>query len=57
MARMEMDYSLKNLSLQVLQSIYVTRDRVILKFEARVQIYIGSFEHWLQDSEFRWQRR
>ena len=24
----------------VLQSIYVTRDRVILKFEARVQIYV-----------------
>ena len=25
----------------VLQSIYVTRDRVILKFEARVQIYLA----------------
>ena len=25
----------------VLQSIYVTRDRVILKFEARVQIYVA----------------
>ena len=24
-----------------LQSIYVTRDRVILKFEARVQIYVA----------------
>ena len=26
---------------RVLQSIYVTRDRVILKFEARVQIYMA----------------
>ena len=26
---------------QLLQSIYVTRDRVILKFEARVQIYVA----------------
>ena len=26
---------------RVLQSIYVTRDRVILKFEARVQIYVA----------------
>ena len=25
----------------MLQSIYVTRDRVILKFEARVQIYVA----------------
>ena len=27
--------------IQLLQSIYVTRDRVILKFEARVQIYVA----------------
>ena len=27
--------------LESLQSIYVTRDRVILKFEARVQIYVA----------------
>ena len=27
--------------MQRLQSIYVTRDRVILKFEARVQIYVA----------------
>ena len=31
--------SLQNCTL--LQSIYVTRDRVILKFEARVQIYVA----------------
>ena len=29
------------LKFQTLQSIYVTRDRVILKFEARVQIYMA----------------
>ena len=40
-----------------LQSICVTRDRVILKFEARVQILRGSFEVWLRDSEFLWERR
>ena len=28
-------------TIQHLQSIYVTRDRVILKFEARVQIYVA----------------
>ena len=27
--------------IRLLQSIYVTRDRVILKFEARVQIYMA----------------
>ena len=26
---------------KILQSIYVTRDRLILKFEARVQIYVA----------------
>ena len=35
--------SVENYSLNktVLQSIYVTRDRVILKFEASVQIYVA----------------
>ena len=42
----------------MLQSIYITRDRVILKFEMRAQFFFcDSFEHWLQDSEFRWERR
>ena len=30
---------------------------VFLKFEASVQIYLrDSFEHWLRDSEFQWER-
>ena len=35
-----------------LQSIYVTRDRVILKFEARVQIYVAvlKFGYEIQNS-------
>ena len=36
-----------------LQSIYVTRYRVFLKFEGNL---LGSFEHLFRNSEFRWER-